>query len=254
MRGKTGRGPTGTPSPGGGHISIKRSEPIQNRLLATLPPGELARLSSNFEQIDLPLRKILPPARGSVGHAYFPQRGIVSLVRPMSDGSMVEVGIVGREGFVGLDVVLGGDMGGIQEMVQIAGSALAIPTAALLKEVDRCPIFAARLLRYGEAMLIQISQTAACNARHTIQERLARWLLMVRDRIDDDDIAISHELLSMMLGARRAGITVALGILKTAGLIANRRGKIRILDDEGLEAAACECYRIVREEVERLQT
>jgi len=200
------------------------------------------------------LRKILPAARGPVGYAYFPQRGMVSLVRLMSDGTLVEVGIVGREGFVGLAVVLGGGTGGIQEMVLIPGSALAIPTAALLKEVDRCPVFAARLLRYGEALLIQISQTAACNVRHTIQERLARWLLMARDRIDDDDVLLSHELLSMMLGTRRAGITVALGIFKTAGLIANTQGKIRILDDEGLEAAACECYRVVREEVERMQT
>jgi len=177
---------------------------------------------------------------------------MVSLVRPMSDGTMAEVGIVGRDGFVGLAAVLGGGTGGIQEMVQIAGPALAIPTAALLREIDRCPVFAARLLRYGEALLIQISQTAACNGRHTIQERLARWLLMARDRIDDDDVPLSHELLSMMLGARRAGITVALGIFKTAGLIANTQGKIRILDHEGLEAAACECYRVVREEVERL--
>jgi CRP-like cAMP-binding protein len=165
---------------------------------------------------------------------------MVSLVRPMSDGTMAEVGIVGREGFVGLAVVLGGDRGGIQGMVLIPGSALAIPTAALRKEVDQCPVLAARLLRYSEALLIQISQTAACNGRHTIQERLARWLLMARDRIDDDDIPLSHELLSMMLGTRRAGITVALGILKTAGLIANRRGIIRILDNVGLEAAACE--------------
>jgi CRP-like cAMP-binding protein len=177
---------------------------------------------------------------------------MVSLVKPMSDGTMVEVGIVGREGFVGLALVLGGNSGGIQEMVQIAGSALMIPSRTLLEEVERCPTLAARLLRYGQALLIQVSQTAACNGRHTIQERLARWLLMARDRIDDDAVPLSHELLSMMLGARRAGITVALGIFRSAGLIANAQGKIKILDEKGLEAAACECYRVVREEVERL--
>ena len=162
--------PNGTPGRRAHIDQAPRTYPelIQNRLLASLPPGELARLSANFEQIDLPLRKILPAARGPVGCAYFPQRGMVSLVRPMSDGTMAEVGIVGRDGFVGLAAVLGGGTGGIQEMVQIAGSALAIPTAALLREIDRCPVFAARVLRYGEALLIQISQTAACNGRHTI--------------------------------------------------------------------------------------
>lgn len=232
---------------GGEHIAVNPSEPIQNRLLAPLPPGELARLSPKLEQIELPFRQILP-----IGYAYFVQRGMISLLRPMLDGTKVEVGVVGREGFVGLGQVLGGSTGGIKDMVQIAGSALVMPSVALREELDRCPTLGAHLLRYGQALLIQISQTAACNGRHTVQERLARWLLMTWDRIDGDVVPLSHELLSMMLGARRAGVTVALGMFKTAGLIANSQGKITILDEKGLEAAACECYRVVREEVDRL--
>jgi CRP-like cAMP-binding protein len=224
---------------------------VHNRILAALPPKELACLRPRLQPIDLAVRQLLSKADTPIDYGYFPQKGLISLVRPMRDGSMVEVGLVGREGFVGLAVVLGGRMHTVEKMVQVQGSALRISARALREELGNCPTLLAELLRYTQALLVQISQTAACNGRHTIQERLARWLLMARDRNDDDVVPLSHEFLSMMLGARRSGITMALGALRQAGLIGSSHNKIVIIDGPGLEAAACECYGAVRQETGR---
>jgi CRP-like cAMP-binding protein len=230
----------------------KSSDSFRNRLLASLPASEQARLRPILQQVDLPIDKVL--ARGDMpgGHVYFPERGIISMVRPMLDGAMVEVGVIGREGFVGIAAVLGGDIGTAEKMVQLPGSALSIPTGALRAQLNWCPVLRARLLRFAQALLTQVTQTAACNIRHSVQQRLSRWLLMASDRLDGDVVPLRHEFLAMMLGTRRSGVTVALGASRDAGLIRNRRGNIEILDREGLEAAACECYCDIREEYERL--
>lgn len=233
-------------------MTVKHPYDIRNRILARLPANELARLRPRLEQVDLPLRQLLSQAEAPTDDGYFLQHGMISLVRPMRDGSMVEVGLVGREGFIGLATVLGGRSRSVEKMVQIKGSALRIPARALREELPGCPALMSQLLLYTQALLIQVSQTAACNGRHTIQERLARWLLMARERTDDDVVPLSHEFLSMMLGARRSGITTALGSLKRAGLIGNSHNRIVITDRAGLEAVSCECYGAVREETGRL--
>jgi CRP-like cAMP-binding protein len=224
----------------------------QNGILASLPVEVLARLRPRLQQVNLQLGQPLSGPDAPVQHVYFPQRGMVSLVRPMRDGAMVEVGIIGREGFVGMSALLGGDINIIERMVQIAGSALRIPAEPLQVELARIPALRSEMLKFSQALLAQVAQTAACNGRHTLQQRLARWLLMARERIDQNVVTLSHELLSMMLGVRRPGVTVALGKFGSAGLVKYGRGKIEILDQAGLEATACECYGDVRAEYKRL--
>jgi CRP-like cAMP-binding protein len=225
---------------------------VHNRLLAALPLGELARLRPKLLQVDLPLKQILAGAETLLEHAYFPERGMVSLVRPMLDGASVEVGVIGREGFVGVTAVFGAAIEFTEKMVQIEGAALSIPVATLRKQLVSSPALNALLLHFSQALLFQAFQTAACNGRHTVQQRLIRWLLMARDRSDGDIVPLSHDFLAMMLGVRRPGITVALGALKKAGLIRYSHGKIAILDHAGLKAACCECYGQVQEAYTRL--
>jgi CRP-like cAMP-binding protein len=177
---------------------------------------------------------------------------MVSLVRPMRDGALVEVGVIGRDGFVGMAAALGTDIEFTEKMVQIEGTALSLPVVALREQLARSPDLHARLLRFAQALLAQVFQTAACNVRHTVQQRLVRWLLMARDRSDGDIVPLGHEFLAMMLGARRSGITVAMGQLKKAGLIRYRHGMIEIFDHGSLEAACCECYGQVQEAYKQL--
>ena len=222
----------------------------QNHILASLSTEELTRLRP--KQVNLRLGQTLSEPDASAHYVYFPQAGMVSLVRHMRDGAMVEVGIVGREGFVGMSPVLGGDINIIENMVQIAGSALRIAADVLQAEYGQNPNLRTHMLRFSQALLAQVAQTAACNGRHALQERLARWLLMAKERLDHSVVTLSHEFLSTMLGVRRPGVTVALGTFKKAGLVRYRHGKIEILDQAGLEDAACECYGDVREEYKRL--
>lgn len=224
----------------------------RNRLLAALPAAEFNRLRDNLDHIELPLREIISPAGGAITHAYFPEDGLVSLVQPLSDGSSVEVGLIGREGFVGTVLMLGARSSPAEANVQLKGSATRITTKALRDALPRNKQLNSLLLAYTHALLIQVTQTAVCNSRHNLQERLARWLLTARDRAESEELNLSHEFLSMMLGRRRAGVTVALGVMRKAGFIENSHGRIRIIDRRGLEKAACECYRVVRDEYNRL--
>jgi len=223
-----------------------------NCLLAALAPADLARLRPNLDLVFLSQRQVLSEPRKPIEHAYFPQQGFVSLVQPMADKSMVEVGIIGREGFVGSPVLLGAGTSPVMAMVQAPGEALRIPASVLLKEAADSGELSDLLLRYVQALHVQVTQTAACNGRHALAERLARWLLTAHDRVAGDDLPLSHEFLAMMLGMRRAGVTVAVGALTKAGLIDNGHARITILDRQGLEAAACECYRAVQSEYESL--
>jgi len=223
-----------------------------NCLLDALAPDDMARLRPHLELVLLSQRQVLSEPRKLIEHAYFPRQGFVSLVQPMADKSMVEVGIIGREGFVGSPVLLGAGTSPVMAMVQAPGEALRISASVLRKEAADSGELSGLLLRYVQALHVQVTQTAACNGRHALAERLARWLLTAHDRVAGDDLPLTHEFLAMMLGMRRSGVTVAVGALKEAGLIDNGHARITILDRPGLEAAACECYRTVQGEYEDL--
>ena len=176
-----------------------------------------------------------------IDYVYFPEEGMVSLVLQLEDGSVIEVGLIGKEGMVGALAPLGATAMSGEARVQMTGSALRMPAGVLRTEAARNPGLMGLLLRYVQALFAQVSQSVACNGRHRLNERMARWLLMAHDCVDGDELPLSHEFLATMLGVRRAGITVAVGQLKEAGLIDNRGGRFRILNRRGLEASACEC-------------
>jgi CRP-like cAMP-binding protein len=224
---------------------------ISNRLLAALALEDLDTLRAQLEPVPLPHKQTLSSPGAPIDHVYFVEEGMVSLVQPLQ-GCMIEVGVTGKEGFFGVPVLLGADTSPLEAMVQIPGSALRIEASAFREEAGRSIALSGLLLRYAQALQIQVSLSAACNGRHPLPERLARWLLMARDRAPNDELPLGHEFLSMMLGVRRAGVTVALSTLKADGLIGNTYGRVTIIDRHGLEAASCECYRIVRTEYERL--
>jgi CRP-like cAMP-binding protein len=225
---------------------------ISNRLLGALAADDLDPLRPHLHAVTLSHRQALSKPGTPIEDVYFVQDGMVSLVQPLENGAMIEVGMIGSEGFVGVPVLLGAETSPLEAMVQIPGSALRMQTSAFRDELGSRPALLQLLLRYTQALHIQVSLSAGCNGRHTLPERLARWLLMARDRASSDDLPLSHEFLSMMLGVRRAGVTVTVGTLKSAGLINNSHGRVTIIDRQGLEAASCECYRTVRTEYERL--
>jgi CRP-like cAMP-binding protein len=218
----------------------------RNRLLAALPPEDLARLWPRLEAVELPLRRVLHAAGEPIAAVFFPETGYASMLATLEDGDAAEVGVIGREGMVGLPVLLGADHDDLEAMVQNAGAALRLSKAAFRQEFDRIPAFRTLLLRYALVHHGQVARTAACNGRHHTDQRLARWLLMAHDRVEADEFPMTHEFLSMMLGVRRAGITVAAGQLQKAGFIRYERGCIEMTDRSGLESASCECYGVVR--------
>jgi CRP-like cAMP-binding protein len=224
---------------------------VANRLLGALAPGDFDALSAQLEPVSLPSKQTLSNPGAPIEHVYFPLEGMVSLVQPLQ-GAMIEVGIIGNEGFVGVPILLGAATSPLEAMVQIPGSALRIEASAFREEAAWRTSLSGLLLRYAQALHVQVSLSAACNGRHPLPERLARWLLMAHDRAPSDELPLSHEFLSMMLGVRRAGVTVALGTLKAPGLIHNTHGRVTIIDRHGLEAASCECYRVLTSEYERL--
>ena len=243
-------------------LEIKESKGLPVVIPAACAPGprtqarltreDLDLLRPHLEPFPLPQKQTLAAPGTPIDHVYFPQEGMVSLVQPLENGVMIEVGMIGKEGFVGTPVVLGADSSPLEAMVQLPGSALRMRAGTFRKKAARSTALSGPLLRYVQALHIQVSLSAACNGRHTLPERLARWLLMARDRATSDQLPLSHEFLSMMLGVRRAGVTVAVGTLRAAGLIRNMHGRITIIDRQGLEAASCECYHTLRNEYERL--
>ena len=225
---------------------------ISNRLLVALAPQDLDHLRPHLEPFILCQKQTLSKPNVPIEHVYFVQEGMVSLVQVLGDGSITEVGVVGNEGFVGVPVLLGATTSPLEKMVQLPGNALRMQAGAFREEAGRSPALLGLLLRYVQALHVQVSLSAGCNCRHNLSDRLARWLLMARDRATSDRFPLSHEFLSMMLGVRRAGVTVALGTLKAAKLIDNGHGQITIVDRLALEAACCECYGIVMNEYKRL--
>jgi CRP-like cAMP-binding protein len=200
----------------------------------------------------LHLYKRLQRRREAIETVYFPTSGLISFVTTTEEGTTLEVAIVGREGMLGIPIVLGGETAFNDATVQIPGSGLRISASILRQEVQTNPQLRAILLRYVQASLNSARQSAACNSAHLLNQRLARWLLSARDRCGDDQLPLTHEFVAMMLGARRPGITVAAQSLQSAGLIRYARGRITIIDARGLRVAACECYGVIKREYARL--
>ncbi|SDB73843.1 Crp/Fnr family transcriptional regulator [Belnapia rosea] len=227
-------------------LSVTSMSSPRNRLLAALPADDLARLWPRLEAVELPLQKVLHKPGEPIKDVYFPESGWVSMLAYLEDGDAAEVGMAGREGFVGLPVLLGADHDDIEAMVQAPGTALRMGTQAFREELERSPTLRGLLLRYALVHHGQVVRTAACNGRHHIDQRLARWLLMAHDRAEGDEFPMTHEFLSMMLAVRRAGVTTSAGTLQRAGHIQYGRGRITVTDRPGLESVACECYGVVR--------
>jgi CRP-like cAMP-binding protein len=223
-----------------------------NRLLDAMPPEELRELLPHLEPVSLELRHTIQAPHTPVDFVYFVTAGFLSVVAPLADGATVEIAMIGNEGVSGINLVLGAASTPYETMVQAAGSALRINAGTLVQEASRSESLRNVLLRFAQALILHTAQTAACNARHKLEERLARWLLLARDRLESDEMPLTHEFLSIMLGTRRQGVTVAAGTLHQAGIIRYRHGLITLLDREALEQASCECYRIVKDEADRL--
>ena len=227
-------------------------DPRQNRLLAALPDAEWARWLPELEPVDMPLGRVLYESGGKLTHVYFPTTSIVSLLYTTEDGGSAEIAMVGNEGIVGISLFMGGESTTSRAVVQSAGKAVRLRAQLLMQEFNRAGPVLHLLLRYTQALLTQMAQTAVCNRHHSLDQQLCRWLLLSIDRRDTDDLATTQELIAQMLGVRREGVTEAAGKLQQAGLIRYRRGHITVLDRPGLEARTCECYAAVKAEYARL--
>jgi CRP-like cAMP-binding protein len=224
-----------------------------NRLLAALPAATRERLTPHLELVSLAVRDHVYRSRGPVEHVYFPLNAVVSFVSDLSDGATVELATVGNEGMAGISAFLTGETPLYRAFVQVPGAALRMPATTLVAEAERDAELNGTLKRYTQALIAQIAQTAACNRLHPVEARCARWLLMTHDRVGGaEQFPLTQEFLAQMLGVRRATVTVAAGMLQRDGLIRYTRGKITVVDRAGLEEAACECYRVLRDETDRL--
>jgi CRP-like cAMP-binding protein len=226
--------------------------PTGNRLLDALSEEEFRNIAPNLEHVTLTLGKILYQPQHLIEYVYFPQRSGISIINILENGSMVEVGLIGGEGMAGSPLILASKTSPHQAIVQIADGAFRMPAEDFINHLERMPHLNRLLLRYTQAMMIQIAQTATCNSLHSLEERLARWLLQTQDRAQSDFLDLTQDFLSAMLGVRRASVSVAAGSLQGAGIIKYRRGKITILDREALEEISCECYRVIEAEYKRL--
>jgi CRP-like cAMP-binding protein len=223
-----------------------------NKLLAALPLSQYQRLAPHFKRVDLSLGQVLYEVGDTVHRVYFLTSGLLSLILTDNTGHHVEVGLAACEGVAGSSAILTGEPSPFLTLVQGAGAALVIPIEVVREEFQRGGALQTALLRYNEAMLMQASQSALCNVRHTIEERMCRWLLTVADRRGTDEFDITHEFMATMLGVRRSGVTVIAGSLKAAGVLDYTRGSITLLDRPGLEKISCECYGVVRDHFKRL--
>lgn len=222
---------------------------VRNRLLAGLSPADFERLQPHLQPVSLDLREVMLDAKGPIPHVTFIERGIASGLANTSEGR-IEVGLVGSEGMIGLPVVLGIDRSPYAYMVQGVGEGLRISAGELRAAVGESPSLQARLLRYAHVLMVQKAQTAFANAAFTVEARLARWILMTHDRTEGDELLLTHDFLSMMLGVRRPGVTVAVQVLEGNRLIRATRGRITVLDRDGLEAVADDAYGLAESEYE----
>jgi len=227
-------------------------KPATNRVLASIPARQYQRLRSQLEPVNLVLGQILYEPGKAIKHVYFPTDCLISLLTAVDKRRSLEVGMVGNEGMAGMPFILGMGVSGVRALVQGGGNALRLASAPFAIEFDRNLALQQALYRYTYALMAQISQTAACNRFHSTQKRLARWLLMTRDRVHSDEFPLTHEFLAHMLGLRREGVTEAASVLKRRKLIEYSRGNIRILDPQRLMAASCACYKTVQAVFERV--
>lgn len=224
----------------------------KNQLLAALPTEEYHRLLTHLEIVSLSRRQILHEINEPITYVYFPTQALASMVSLMEDGATIEVGVVGKDGMVGLPICWGGNSATTQAIVQIPGEALRMTADRLKAEFDRHEALYRLILLYTQNLFTQVAQTAACNRRHNVEQRLARWLLSIEDRVPGEQLLLTQEFIAQMLGIRRSGVTVAATALQQAGTIRYSRGKIAIVDREKLRSAACECYNVVKNESDRL--
>ena len=234
-------------------MSLQTSpSPTGNHLLDRLPRGEVDRLLHSLEAVSMPLGSEIVHQDRLLSHVLFPTSGMVSLVVLMEDGRIAEASTIGREGMVGINAILAPDSNPATATSQVAGEALRIPVSGFLEEMARSGALNRLVRRYAAYSLRYANQTVACNLLHSVEERMCRWLLMTHDRVGSDEFPLTHELISEMLGVRRQTVTVIAGELQARGLIQYRRGVIRILDREGLEAGSCECYSALKDAYERI--
>ena len=226
--------------------------PLQNHLLAALPDEIYERLLPNLELVSMPLGEVVYESGVQMRYVFFPVTAIVSLLYVLEDGASAEIAIVGHEGVVGISLFMGGESTPSRAAVQSAGEAYRLPGRILKAEFERGGPMQHLLLRYTQALLTQMAQTAVCNRHHTLDQQFCRWLLLSIDRLESDDLVMTQELIANMLGVRREGVTEAAGNVQKAGLIKYHRGHITVIDRPGLEARVCECYAVVKKEFDRL--
>ena len=223
-----------------------------NKVLAALSQKCYRRLAPDLEVVQLPIGKILYHPKQTIKYVYFPRWAAISMVNILEDGSMVEVGVIGREGMLGASLLSGDDLSPHQAIVQIADGGWRLKAAVFKHEIENNGELSRIARRYLQALFTQVAQTASCNRMHPIGRRLARWILLMHDRVESDTLPLTHEFIATMLGARRAGVTLAAGSLQAANRIRYNRGTVTILDRKKLEDASCECHKIVRDEYDRL--
>lgn len=229
--------------------TVVLAENSSNQLLEALPPTARDRWFASLIPSFLEIKTVLFEPGQVIEHVYFPLNGVISLVTPLEDGAIVEVATVGNEGIVGVPLVLGGSLA-VRAISQVAGWVLKMEAAAFDEAIQAEPAVRSILADYLQALFGQVAQAAACNRLHSNEERLSRWLLMSHDRVGVDEFLITHEFLGQMLGSRRATVTLSAGILQAAGLIKYRRGVVTIVDRPGLAAVACECYAVIKAELD----
>jgi CRP-like cAMP-binding protein len=233
-------------------LSSPPHQPDQNHLLAALPAIELERIKSHLELVHMPLGDVLCESGGRLPYVYFPTSTIISLHYILENGASSEIAGVGNEGLLGISLIMGGESTPSWATVQTAGYGYRLKASLLLQEFNQGGPIQRLLLRYTQALITQISQTAVCNRHHTIEQQLCRWLLLTLDRLNSQELVMTQELIASMLGVRREGITEAAGKLQQAEIIRYRRGHITVLDRAGLETHVCECYDVVKKEFDRL--
>jgi len=227
-------------------------DPKQNHLLAALPASEFERLASHLQLVPLKLGEVLYESGGQLKHVYFPTNSIVSLLYVMQDGASAEIAVVGNEGVLGISLFMGGETTPSRAVVQSEGHGYRLPAQHLKHEFNRAGPMMHLLLRYTQALITQMSQTAVCNRHHSVDQQLCRWLLLSLDRLPSDELTMTQELIANMLGVRREGVTEAAGKLRDAGIIQYSRGHIKVQDRHKLEQHVCECYAVVKKEFDRL--
>ncbi len=227
-------------------------EPRSNHLLAALPEAEWQRWSTQLEPVEMPLGLVLYESGRTLSHVYFPTTAIVSLLYVMEDGASAEIAVVGREGVVGISLFMGGESTPSRAVVQSAGSGWRLRDRLIKDEFARSMPVMHLMLRYTQALIAQMAQTAACNRHHTLDQQLCRWLLLSLDRLSGPELVMTQELIANMLGVRREGVTEAALRLQKLGLIRYARGRITVTDRPGLEQRTCECYAVVKKEYDRL--